>query len=221
MKRLPLVLIVSFGMCLNTACTDPALVESDFDVALKADTDVCHLNDDGAFQLITINENAYPAHVEHGDAQPGDPVSGGFGQFGDDCSPEPRLIVDGSSFGPYNSLVLTIDFMVFEDPDGTYSGQGHYLRTDQATPANTLLECTFMVSDACIDSADRTVTVWGPTGDGQFGALSLFDMNPGDPSMKARATALGSEASVLDFAAKQCGDSPLWPATGTGYLTLM
>lgn len=49
--------------------------------------DVCHLEGNGSYHLINISDNAYPAHVEHGDASPGEAVPGmpGF-KFAEDCS---------------------------------------------------------------------------------------------------------------------------------------
>lgn len=48
---------------------------------------VCHLDEYGVFHLINISEMAFPAHVEHGDASPGDWVPGQPGmKFADDCS---------------------------------------------------------------------------------------------------------------------------------------
>ena len=34
--------------------------------------DVCHNEGNGTFHLINISDNAFPAHVEHGDASPGE-----------------------------------------------------------------------------------------------------------------------------------------------------
>lgn len=49
---------------------------------------VCHFDrDSGIYHLININENAYDAHVDHGDASPGDSVPDMEGyEFDDDCS---------------------------------------------------------------------------------------------------------------------------------------
>lgn len=50
--------------------------------------DVCHAEGNGTYILINISENAYPAHVEHGDASPGEPVPGMEGMiFSEDCTP--------------------------------------------------------------------------------------------------------------------------------------
>ena len=47
--------------------------------------DVCHVDDDGLFHLINVNGNALPAHVGHGDGQPGDAVPSGGQVFGSAC----------------------------------------------------------------------------------------------------------------------------------------
>jgi len=38
--------------------------------------DVCHLEGNGSYHLINISDNAYPAHIDHGDVSPGNPVPG-------------------------------------------------------------------------------------------------------------------------------------------------
>jgi hypothetical protein len=49
--------------------------------------DVCHLDETGSYILININENAFQAHVDHGDGGPGDLVPGMPGKmFADDCA---------------------------------------------------------------------------------------------------------------------------------------
>ena len=59
-------------------------------LALKmGKVDVCHLDDDGAFRLINVNGNASPAHLAHGDGQPG------VGSFDEACG----LVVYMASVG--------------------------------------------------------------------------------------------------------------------------
>ena len=50
--------------------------------------DVCHYDAEyGIYKLINISENAFPAHLDHGDASPGDLVPGMPNKmFGADCS---------------------------------------------------------------------------------------------------------------------------------------
>ncbi len=48
---------------------------------------VCHLDELGVYHLISISESAFPAHVDHGDASPGELVPGMIGKkFAADCS---------------------------------------------------------------------------------------------------------------------------------------
>ncbi len=68
---------------------------------------VCHATGSGSFNRIEVSRNALPAHLRHGDAQPGDPVPGEDGaMFGDDCGvvdvPPPTEIhcSDPLVFGP-------------------------------------------------------------------------------------------------------------------------
>ncbi|MBZ5504516.1 MAG: hypothetical protein LAO78_03415 [Acidobacteriia bacterium] len=98
----------------------------------------CHRSKNGDFHLITIDIKALPAHVAHGDGQPGDPVPdlSGF-IFGPNCTPTvappPELAIgcytlalpgsrpeDMFYAGPIDVLGnLTI---FFDSSDGTCSG---------------------------------------------------------------------------------------------------
>ena len=50
--------------------------------------DVCHVDEYGTYQMVSIAESALPAHVGHGDSFPGDIVPGSGGQLSlaDDCT---------------------------------------------------------------------------------------------------------------------------------------
>ncbi len=49
---------------------------------------VCHVTGNGTYHLILINTNALPAHLAHGDGQPGGAVPNMSGYiFGDNCGP--------------------------------------------------------------------------------------------------------------------------------------
>lgn len=62
--------------------------------------DVCHSEGNGSYHLISINENAYAAHLAHGDGQPGDAVPGMEGKvFTEDCS-----VVDAAPDVIYDSI---------------------------------------------------------------------------------------------------------------------
>lgn len=48
----------------------------------------CHRTGNGSFHLITIDLHGLPAHIAHGDGQPGDPVPNMSGfVFGPNCTP--------------------------------------------------------------------------------------------------------------------------------------
>jgi hypothetical protein len=52
--------------------------------------DVCHLEGTGLYHLINISDNAYDAHVAHGDARPLEPVPGmAHCRFDENCVPTP------------------------------------------------------------------------------------------------------------------------------------
>ncbi len=85
--------------------------------------DVCHRVGDGSYILININDNAYPAHVDHGDAHPGEMVPGMERKiFGPDCSLQDALYTvtvnvqgsgsvtmdpDGGIYDPGTQVILT------------------------------------------------------------------------------------------------------------------
>lgn len=60
---------------------------------------VCHVDGKGSYKLITVGDPALPAHISHGDGQPGDPVPAVAGKkFGADCS----LVNAGPDFITFN-----------------------------------------------------------------------------------------------------------------------
>ena len=175
--------------------------------------DVCHADGEGGFHLINISENAFQAHLDHGDVSPGDPVPGHGGMvFGPDCAVEAAPvtpIADGSFSNPYNGTLLTIGFSLDQEWDGDYTGTGSY-----AYGANSF---TLTITDACVDEAGKRITVRG-TATGnlatyQFGFLSIRDN--GNGTFSARVAALATAAEIDGFYATQCGGAPLYPANGS------
>jgi hypothetical protein len=101
----------------------------------------CHRTDNGTFHLISIDISALPAHIAHGDGQPGDPVPNMDGFiFGPNCTPtvvpppelpigcyelvnNPLFVssIDISYNGPIDTLGNTT---FFKSSDGTCSGTG-------------------------------------------------------------------------------------------------
>jgi hypothetical protein len=72
--------------------------------------DICHLDGHGTYHLIRVSERALPAHLRHGDVQPGtivavgEPYTGMYGStvtpittVGDDCSSSTMLKVVSST----------------------------------------------------------------------------------------------------------------------------
>ncbi|PKO00370.1 MAG: hypothetical protein CVU42_04145 [Chloroflexi bacterium HGW-Chloroflexi-4] len=88
---------------------------------------VCHLDDMGLYHLITISESAFPAHVAHGDASPGELVPGMAGKkFTADCSIiDVKTLVDtvsvpSSGVTVYSSAVLQSGITYEMVANGTY-----------------------------------------------------------------------------------------------------
>ena len=107
MKRFCIVLL---PLLLVLGCTEPiptAVTLEETVVAGKKGqnkVDVCHVTGNGSSILITIAEAALPAHLNHGDGQPGDPVPGmeGF-VFDESCDPVIAVPTDGLvAYYPFN-----------------------------------------------------------------------------------------------------------------------
>ncbi len=107
MKRLCIVLL---PLLLVLGCTEPTLTGVTLEETVVAGkkgqnkVDVCHVTGNGSYILITIAEPALPAHLNHGDGQPGDPVSGmeGF-VFDESCEPVIAVPTDGLvAYYPFN-----------------------------------------------------------------------------------------------------------------------
>lgn len=80
-----LLLIIACGETPTEPGTD-ALGVSTSAAALRAKVDVCHRRGNGTWILINVAEAALPAHLAHGDGQPGDPVPGKEGfVFDENC----------------------------------------------------------------------------------------------------------------------------------------
>jgi hypothetical protein len=61
--------------------------------ARKAKVDVCHLDDEGNYKLLSIAGPALQAHLDHGDGVPGGDVPDMEGyQFDETCTPEPVVV---------------------------------------------------------------------------------------------------------------------------------
>jgi hypothetical protein len=73
-----MALLVAFALIVSAGTATAAPAEK---------VDVCHLEGTGDYHLISISDNAYPSHVDHGDAMIGEPVPGVEGKkFDEDCN---------------------------------------------------------------------------------------------------------------------------------------
>jgi hypothetical protein len=164
---------------------------------------VCH-SASGTFHMINVSENAKAAHLAHGDYLPGKAR---------DCrTSSTTKVASGASTSNYSGGVISVAFTAFKT-GGVYSGTGTYSYTKDGRTY------TFAVAHACMNKTTKTMTVWGPGTSNQtpytgYGMLSLKDYGT---SMGTRA-AFGSSLASLPTTT-QCSGSPLFPATGTGFLT--
>ena len=101
-RRIGLVptLALALGACADVQPIAPRALSAGTAEAMKGDAkvQVCHHSEEtNSYILISIAPPALPAHLAHGDGQPGEPVSGQFGmRFGPDCA----LLFVGGSLDP-------------------------------------------------------------------------------------------------------------------------
>lgn len=104
--------------------------------AATARVDVCHVEGNGSYQLITMAEAAFSSHLEHGDAAPDSPIPEMVGYtFGDDCQPVQPVDAGPNTAPVAGTIVFWEDWQfginhVFECtmPDGTsYEVSGYDL----------------------------------------------------------------------------------------------
>jgi hypothetical protein len=63
-------------------------VASNLAFAQAQKVQICHKTGNGSFHLISIDVNAQPAHISHGDGLPGNPIPNDAGFiFGPNCTP--------------------------------------------------------------------------------------------------------------------------------------
>lgn len=116
---------------------------------------VCHREGNGSFILINISNRAYPAHVKHGDAKPGQAVPGTEGYvFTKTCKAVQlvRVYSDPLNYGP-------MGWGGWSCPSGTPNVfDGGYL-PESATVTHSLA----WVPGASVDGFSYPTTPWGYT----------------------------------------------------------
>ena len=142
LAALSLVLFVA----LSLAACDSAAPETTTAAVTHAaaKTEVCHAtgSETNPYELITVADAAYPAHVEHGDASPGEAVPGQEGfVFDDACQP----VATCPCFDAEDLAALT--FVGFSD---NASGDGRTttllnLRPGQTPPFDLIIEAGAVV----------------------------------------------------------------------------
>jgi hypothetical protein len=156
----------------------------------------------GTFHMINISGNALAAHIAHGDH---------LGTAGN-CGTNLTKVAAGASASTYSGGVLSVALTVYKTA-GVYSGTGsHYYTKDGRT-------YNIAIAHACINKTAKTVTVWGP-GTSNQSPVTGFGMS----SLKGNGTSMGTRGVFGSSLAslpttQQCSASPLFSATGTGFLT--
>lgn len=103
----------------------------------QAKVDLCHLDEDGLYHLVSVAEPAVPAHIGHGDSLPGDivPGSGGRYSFAGDCTfiPGCPCVVDLPS--GWQAVAGMSSIFLEECPDGSFveSSSGRTFDEDGTT----------------------------------------------------------------------------------------
>lgn len=130
---------------LFTLCLTFLFVITGFAAAAPpAKVNVCHSEGNGSYHLINISENALPAHLGHGDGQPGDSVPGLDGKiFAEDCS-----VIDAAPDNIYDSIPAIYP--------GSFPSLGY-----EATSTDEFGDhISFDGSSRALDSVEISLTNW-------------------------------------------------------------
>jgi len=128
--------------------------------------DVCHYDkDSGTFIKINISDNAWDAHIAHGDAAPGEPVPTMPGyKFDSECVPVPILDVTGhwtGRSGLVGNLAYTFYMDLVQASDGSVTGTIVYTNYSATrTVTGNLIGDTLTITTA---DASYWATVSGTT----------------------------------------------------------
>lgn len=117
-------IFLSIGLCFLTSL----LLASVVSAAPAPKVDVCHLDDMGNYILINISENAFQAHLDHGDKGPGDAFPGMPGYvFAHDCSAMANVegVWEGMS-GAADNISFNFVMTLYQDSYGSVSGTIFY-----------------------------------------------------------------------------------------------
>lgn len=208
--RFPVATLAAFALTL-TGCADdlaaPELMQADASSAAMTRSPVCHVDELGIYNLITIADAAYEKHLEHGDAVPGTDIPGMPGYvYGDtDCTPEVGYdaAYGDVTWSAQNGTVpgYVTQFAVDKDTSGFLT---HYA-PDEAGILTLSIDC--VVTDANEAWVGGTVA----TGTGVYADLvddsTLFWFKDDDTG----GDRMGS------WSAKSCADAGVW--TGSGIVT--
>jgi len=142
-------------------------------------SDVCHLNDEGGFQLISVSENAVAAHERHGDGVPGTTVPGMDGYvFGEDC----ELVADQSilpgcydSAGDYSDLELVGPVGQADNTTGYVSFDGSCTGSPFEKPVTIVLAADLFAAGTACDELGLGLAFEVPLNSPEIGYSGLPD----------------------------------------------
>ena len=151
-------------------------------VGKPAKVDVCHTEGNGSFHLINVSSNALPAHIAHGDAQPGDGVPGDpTKEFDDVCGlvdagPPPAFttFLPGEASG--QSVTLSCEEGTISVTEAVYGGNcvGGGFSPDTRYPLD--VDETAHLADACDGEQTCAYTVNHTViGDLYFGCPKTYE----------------------------------------------
>ncbi|HEX6162333.1 MAG TPA: hypothetical protein VFZ31_03130 [Vicinamibacterales bacterium] len=147
--------------------------------AASASAQVCHALGNGSFALLSISANALPAHLRHGDGQPGGQVPGGTAVFSNSC--EAIASVTGVWEGEWishdanancgrdrNLMRLTLT-QTGTDVTGTM----YWKILESFYPPDVGMEQTRPISNGTVDGTTFTYTVGPASASATFNATTM------------------------------------------------
>jgi hypothetical protein len=127
------VMLLALGMLVSGAAFASARGKANARGGGTVKVQICHLNGNGTYNVLTVSQSALPAHLAHGDGLPG-AIVGEIG-FQDDCTPVAATRVES----PLPVLLDPFAWTYVSCPVGSTVVGGGYYAPENVTAADTLV----------------------------------------------------------------------------------